>query len=427
MKYIFSAIAEKTKDDGLLRVRIRIKWNNSKSVASFSIPYLVDATKWIKEMQRVKPNTTHGKAKVMASTINRLIDKYEDIVQFIFSEAQAQNKDIEVDYLKAEINREIKGKDAPTNSERIDDLFDLFIRHKAKEKGLELSTIEVIKSYNKNILSFKEDMTTKDLNKAFVGSLYDYIIYNYKSSTAKKIITIFRDFLKFLIKNKHIEDSDILEDAPTVKSIDKKIIFLTWEELITFYNYPTKREYEQIAKDIFCLASFTSLRYSDIKNLNIANIKDNKIELIIQKTRKTIHIELNDYAKEILSRQTPDLTTGKIFKYISVPTLNTNIKSIAKACKIDEAIEIEYYKHRRRIKEIKPKYELISIHTGRKTFVSNAIMMGIDPYIVMKWTGHSDYKTMKPYIDISNEAKAKAMDLFNKKKQSEILDFRTKF
>jgi hypothetical protein len=31
----------------------------------------------------------------------------------------------------------------------------------------------------------------------------------------------------------------------------------------------------------------------------------------------------------------------------------------------------------------------------------------------MKWTGHSDYKAMKPYIDIADEIKANAMDKFN--------------
>ena len=32
----------------------------------------------------------------------------------------------------------------------------------------------------------------------------------------------------------------------------------------------------------------------------------------------------------------------------------------------------------------------------------------------MKWTGHSDYKAMKPYIDIADAAKADAMKLFDK-------------
>ena len=30
----------------------------------------------------------------------------------------------------------------------------------------------------------------------------------------------------------------------------------------------------------------------------------------------------------------------------------------------------------------------------------------------MKWTGHSDYQAMKPYIDIAEKTKANAMKLF---------------
>ena len=33
-------------------------------------------------------------------------------------------------------------------------------------------------------------------------------------------------------------------------------------------------------------------------------------------------------------------------------------------------------------------------------------------HIVMKWTGHSDYKTMKPYIDIVDSIKASSMTKF---------------
>lgn len=32
----------------------------------------------------------------------------------------------------------------------------------------------------------------------------------------------------------------------------------------------------------------------------------------------------------------------------------------------------------------------------------------------MKWTGHRDYKSMKPYIDIADKAKEEAMKLFNR-------------
>lgn len=39
--------------------------------------------------------------------------------------------------------------------------------------------------------------------------------------------------------------------------------------------------------------------------------------------------------------------------------------------------------------------------------------MGIPINVVMKWTGHTDYKMMKPYIDIADDIKANAMSRFN--------------
>ena len=39
--------------------------------------------------------------------------------------------------------------------------------------------------------------------------------------------------------------------------------------------------------------------------------------------------------------------------------------------------------------------------------------MGISQQVVMKWTGHSDYKAMKHYIDAADEIKAEAMKKFD--------------
>lgn len=67
----------------------------------------------------------------------------------------------------------------------------------------------------------------------------------------------------------------------------------------------------------------------------------------------------------------------------------------------------------KRVDEVLPKYALLSSHAGRRTFICNALSLGIPPQVVMKWTGHSDYKVMKPYIDIADETKISAMERFN--------------
>lgn len=41
--------------------------------------------------------------------------------------------------------------------------------------------------------------------------------------------------------------------------------------------------------------------------------------------------------------------------------------------------------------------------------------MGIPAHTVMRWTGHSDYKAMKPYIDVADKDKQEAMQLWDKK------------
>ena len=59
------------------------------------------------------------------------------------------------------------------------------------------------------------------------------------------------------------------------------------------------------------------------------------------------------------------------------------------------------------------KWELITTHCGRRTFIVNALFLGIPAEVVMKWTGHADYKAMKPYVAIVDQLKAKEMNKFN--------------
>ena len=70
------------------------------------------------------------------------------------------------------------------------------------------------------------------------------------------------------------------------------------------------------------------------------------------------------------------------------------------------------YRAGTRVEETSPKYDLIGTHAGRRTFICFALASGIPPQVVMKWTGHSDYKAMKPYIDIAEKTKDEAMTVF---------------
>ena len=64
------------------------------------------------------------------------------------------------------------------------------------------------------------------------------------------------------------------------------------------------------------------------------------------------------------------------------------------------------------MEETSPKSDLIGAHAARRTFICFALSSGIPLQVVMKWTGHSDYQAMKPYIEIAEKTKADAMKTF---------------
>ena len=132
------------------------------------------------------------------------------------------------------------------------------------------------------------------------------------------------------------------------------------------------------------------------------------------KTHDYLVIELNDHSRAILEKYEDVHFEGdKALPVISNQKMNTYLKELGKLAGIDEPIKQTYYIGNERKEEVHPKHELLASHVGRRTFICNALSLGIPAQVVMKWTGHSDYKAVKPYIDIADDIKAVSMSKFN--------------
>jgi len=151
-----------------------------------------------------------------------------------------------------------------------------------------------------------------------------------------------------------------------------------------------------------------------VYNLRRSDVRDNHIGVTTIKTADNLVIELNNYSKTILDKY-KDITfeDDRALPVISNQKMNDYIKELGEIVGIDEPVRETYYKGSQRIDEVTPKYALLGTHAGRRTFICNALSLGIPPQVVMKWTGHNDYKAMKPYIDIADDIKASAMERFN--------------
>ena len=152
----------------------------------------------------------------------------------------------------------------------------------------------------------------------------------------------------------------------------------------------------------------------DVQNGFRSDIKGDHIEVTTVKTADSISIELNKVTRDILEKykDTPFKDNKALPNYTN-QAMNRDIKELCKLAGINEEIRATIYKGNVRTDKIQPKWELVGTHTGRRTFIVNALSLGITPNIVMKWTGHSDYKAMKPYIDIVDSIKASSMTKFD--------------
>ena len=135
------------------------------------------------------------------------------------------------------------------------------------------------------------------------------------------------------------------------------------------------------------------------------------------------HLLSDDSAKVIPERTTCSVIaltgtavnahTDGLGAYLDYFRQHPVLHDLCKLAGINEMVRKTYFRGKERIDEIKPKWELVGTHTGRRTFICHALSMGIPPEIVMKWTGHSDYKAMKPYIDVVDAIKAESMKKYD--------------
>lgn len=170
-------------------------------------------------------------------------------------------------------------------------------------------------------------------------------------------------------------------------------------------------------RDVFCFQCFTGLRYSDVAKLKKedVNLSAGYFTTVTKKTVDSLKIELNKYSRAILEKYADvPLKRGLALPVISNAKMNEYLKTIGEMVGINAPQREVYFKGSTRYEEVHPKWEMLTTHCGRRTFVVNALMLGIPGEVIMSWTGHKDYKAMRPYIKIVDTLKASEMEKFNK-------------
>lgn len=401
--------------NGYAPLRCYVRFNSQALV--FNLGYNVTLNAWNNDTQRCKKNSYHDKQQIPAQYINKEIVNAEELINACFKHFEQQKTIPTKEELKHLIDVKTGKIKADSDKGSFIAIFDNYIQSCTKIGKWSYNTKRRIKVVRNQIEQFDSKCKITDFdNHDMPEKLLDFFLKvdNNNGTITKKVKDI-KTVLRYAIKKGIIANSHFLSYKTELKQPKKPIVFLSWEELMKVYHFDfISMPHLDAVRDVFCFCCFTSLRYSDVANLKAENITENIIHFTTIKTADTLNIELNKYSRAILDKyKGQTFKKERILPIISVQKMNEHLKEMAKMCELNTPITTTIYKGTKRIETTIPKYELITTHAGRRTFISNAIMLGIPPEIVMKWSGHSDYKSMKPYIEIANKAKKEAMSLFD--------------
>ena len=417
---------ESRKKDGVLiteNVPIRMRVNFASKRIEFTTGYRIDANKWDTDKQRVK-NGCSNKLKQSASEINTSLLEYYTEIQSIFKRFEVEDVMPTPEQIKKAFNalhKPVSEEPKPKKEALPCDffqVFDDFVEDCGRQNNWSDSTFEKFAAVKNHLTNFREGLTFEFFDERglndYVGYLRD--VREMRNTTIGKQLSFLKWFLRWAFKKGVHQNNAYDSYKPKLKSTQKKIIFLTWDELnrLREFKIPSNKQALERVRDVFLFQCFTGLRYSDVFNLRRSDIKGDHIEVTTIKTSDSLIIELNNHSKAILDKyKDVAFEDDKVLPVITNQKMNDYLKELAEMAGIDEPIRQTYYKGNERIDEVTPKYALLGTHAGRRTFICNALVLGIPPQVVMKWTGHSDYKAMKPYIDIADDIKANAMSKFN--------------
>lgn len=387
--YVQVCIDRKTK---LYSTGIRIKYEN-----------------WDENSQRLKKSWGYGYEKHFAK-----INKRKLYIDSIIDQAVINNTKLTFDYVTQELDK--------LENPLVYEIQEVIVEEKQEEQK---PFYEWFEKYINEMDSFQSEeiakhrRTTLNKLKRFFGykipnfSDIDFKFYSefrnwlleedeLANSSVNKQFDYLKGFLRYASKFK-LFDVSILNDFDRLKEYETHIVYVTKEELKKLWEHKFTSDRLERVRDLFVFACATGMRESDFSNIKPENVKNGELNFTTIKTHDPLVIPINSYSGAVLEKY------EKILPKYSQQKFNDYIKEVAQEVGLDTPEQVITYRKGVRIETTVPKYELITSHTARRTFITQCIMRGMPIPIIRSMTGHKDLKSFQKYIKITDTDKRKEM------------------
>ena len=441
------------KEKGTASVYLRVQKRNPKLNILVCSKVSVDIQQWDKVTQDVAKwndycKTQDGrKVKETLDSISSAIDnlisqgiydkaRIDEVVEAIVFREERERQRIQEEEERQEQERLRQIKEQEEEARKADVILFLenFLegikngRIKNKAENYTPNTCKVWSNFLGILKRFIQisPFTWKDINKALADRFVSFMEKNgYMVTSINKYIICFKAMIQNAM-DQELHNNLIALRAFSKKKIQEtdkaKEIYLTKAELQALYEMPLEGLKDKV-RDVFLVGCYTCQRFSDYARLEKENFtktaKGTKVVRIVQeKTGNDVVIPiLNDNLLHIAEKygydipKVNDVILNRYIKQI-LKELSSTVPSLAR-----KERTLLTMKEREKEKQglvsferdnkgyvIKPRYELVSSHTARRSGITNLYLSGnFDTYQMMSISGHRDEKTFYEYIKLSSD------------------------
>lgn len=279
-------------------------------------------------------------------------------------------------------------------------LFDFWQEQiKLWEFSKEYNTLKSYKSGLNIVKQFNPKMNFGDVNYDLIQRFDIYLrkVRNNQDGGCYTKHKVFKAIINQAIIKGYMNDNPYKNFPIKAAKGNREFLSISEVKRVMAYEIDKSNETLNRVKDLFLFSCFTGLRYSDVMNIKLENIKDepSRIEIKVQKTSRPLIIPLTASAKVILQKYNGH--TIKPQKAFALPKManqvvNRGLKSLMKLVGINKTI---------------------SFHCARHSFASNLIENGVYISHVKDLLGHTSIAQTQIYAKSLSEDLYSSMDKLN--------------
>lgn len=389
-------------------IYIHINYGRKKQLRYATGLSVQDIKHWKSDNDTVK----NVKAEPRSSTINKNLTSLLSFARSLIEELEKSDTPIDNRLLKQRIENFRNNGKPKKEKQLFTAYYKWFIEYyttKPRPRSQKPLAKSTLKPYN-NTLRILEDfekhlkikLTFEHINLSFHAEFIDYLneanfSSNYIGTQIKNIKTVMNDAFERDVHNcMDFQKSGFTKPREVINHI-----YLTSEEINTIKDLKfSDKPKLDIARDLFVIAAVTGLRVSDYNKLTTSNIKTYKqfkyLQIKTQKTGKIVNIPLHPHVIEILEKR-----NGEFPKMIPEQKINDALKKIGKKAKLKEEVVIERTTGGVLKKTKFKKHQLLTNHTARRSFCTNAYKADMPVIDIMAISGHTSEKIFYSYIKAS--------------------------